>query len=733
MAVCEICKANPATIHLHLQYHNEVQDLNLCQECYAKLGNQMNPAMGGFIPSSSFGGFGAGQAGQGSLEDWLQGISGAPNSSQGKQAGPQTMTAGGQGGGGLLEELGRNLTASARAGKVDPVIGRDKEIARVIEILNRRNKNNPVLIGEPGVGKTAIAEGLALRVAESRVPRKLLNKQVYLLDVAGLVANTGIRGQFEERMKQLIAEVQQRKDVLLFIDEIHLLVGAGSAQGSMDAGNILKPALGRGELQVIGATTLKEYRQIEKDAALERRLQPVLVEEPTVEETQRILEGLREKYEQYHQVKFNDEVLKACAVLSHRYIQDRFLPDKAIDLMDEAGSKVNLREGTQTPSELEARVVAVRQQKDLATKEERYEQAAQLRDEEQRLIQQFKQQKDVTAATVTIADIEAIVEQKTGIPVGKLQKDEQAKMKDLEERLASKVVGQQPAVAKVARAIRRSRAGLKASHRPIGTFLFVGPTGVGKTELAKVLAEQLFGDRDALIRLDMSEYMEKHSVSKIIGSPPGYVGYEEAGQLTEQVRHKPYSIVLLDEIEKAHPDVQHIFLQILEDGRLTDGQGRTVSFKDTVIIMTSNAGAVDRKVAVGFGQSEKPVQNSSVLSSLHVYFKPEFLNRFDAIVEFDSLQAGDLVQIVSLMLQEVVDNLHERGVQITFTETAKAKLAELGYSPVFGARPLRRVIQEQVEDRIADVLLEHEDATELRVDVVDKVITVAQVELQKTV
>ncbi len=733
MAACEICKKNVATIHLHLQYNHEAQDLNLCQECYAKLSNQMSPHAGSPSSHTPFGGLSSQLGGFGSLEDWLQGISGSSaGMPQGQPVGPQTMTAGGQGGGGLLEELGRNLTAVARAGKIDPVIGRDKEIARVIEILNRRNKNNPVLIGEPGVGKTAIAEGFALRVVEGHVPRKLLNKQVYLLDVAGLVANTGIRGQFEERMKQLIAEVQQRSDVILFIDEIHLLVGAGSAQGSMDAGNILKPALARGDLQVIGATTLKEYRQIEKDAALERRLQPVRVNEPSVEETLRILVGLRDKYEQYHQVKFSDDALKACAALSHRYIQDRFLPDKAIDLMDEAGSKVNLRVGAQTPSELEARLIAVRQQKDVATKEERYEQAAQLRDEEQRLIRQFKEQKDAATPEVTIADIEAIVEQKTGIPVGKLQQEEQTKMKDLESRLASKVIGQQEAVTKVARAIRRSRAGLKASHRPIGTFLFVGPTGVGKTELAKVLAEELFGNRDALIRLDMSEYMEKHSVSKIIGSPPGYVGYDEAGQLTEQVRRKPYSIVLLDEIEKAHPDVQHIFLQILEDGRLTDSQGRVVSFKDTVIIMTSNAGAIDRKMAVGFGRGDEPMQTTSVLGSLNMYFKPEFLNRFDAIVEFGGLQPGDMVQIVSLMLQETVDNLRDQGVEITFTESAYAKLAELGYSPVFGARPLRRVIQDQVEDKIADVLLEHEGAQTLQVDTQDGQLIVSLLEAAKT-
>lgn len=608
---------------------------------------------------------------------------------------------------------------------IDPVIGRDKEIARVIEILNRRNKNNPVLIGEPGVGKTAIVEGLALKIAEGQVPEKLLNKEVYLLDVASLVANTGIRGQFEERMKRLIAELQERKNIILFIDEIHLLVGAGAAEGSMDAGNILKPALARGELQVVGATTLKEYRQIEKDAALERRFQPVIVHEPTVDEAIAILRGIQPKYEQFHHVRYTDEAIEACVKLAHRYIQDRFLPDKAIDLLDEAGSKANLRLGPTDEKQLQERLMQIAKEKDQAAKEENYELAAKLRDEELKLEKQLEQGVTQEHPVVDVADIERIIADKTGIPVGKLQADEKEKMKHLEDNLAKKVIGQAEAVKKVAKAIRRSRAGLKAKHRPVGSFLFVGPTGVGKTELAKTLAEELFGTKDSMIRLDMSEYMEKHSVSKLIGSPPGYVGFEEAGQLTEKVRRNPYSIILLDEIEKAHPDVQHIFLQILEDGRLTDSQGRTVSFKDTVIIATSNAGVTDKKITVGFEKQSGGA--SSILDSLSAYFKPEFLNRFDAIIEFKPLEKAHLLQIVDLMLDDVKTAMREQGIELKVTEAAKEKLAELGYHPAFGARPLRRVIQEHVEDNIADCLLDaNQPVHTIRVDVNDGAI-VAQI------
>ncbi|KLR72342.1 Clp protease ClpX, partial [Geobacillus sp. T6] len=548
------------------------------------------------------------------------------------------------------------------------------------------------------------------------VPEKLLNKEVYLLDVASLVANTGIRGQFEERMKRLIAELQERKNVILFIDEIHLLVGAGAAEGSMDAGNILKPALARGELQVVGATTLKEYRQIEKDAALERRFQPVIVHEPTVEEAIAILKGIQPKYEQFHHVRYTDEAIEACVKLSHRYIQDRFLPDKAIDLLDEAGSKANLRRGPTDEKQLQERLMQIAKEKEQAAKEENYELAAKLRDEELKLEKQLEQGVNQERPVVDAADIEQIIAEKTGIPVGKLQADEKEKMKHLEEHLAKKVIGQAEAVKKVAKAIRRSRAGLKAKHRPIGSFLFAGPTGVGKTELAKTLAEELFGTKDAMIRLDMSEYMEKHSVSKLIGSPPGYVGFEEAGQLTEKVRRNPYSIILLDEIEKAHPDVQHIFLQILEDGRLTDSQGRTVSFKDTVIIATSNAGVTDKKITVGFEKEGNG--QTSVLDSLGAYFKPEFLNRFDAIIEFKPLEKAHLLEIVDLMLADVKAVMREQGIELEVTEAAKEKLAELGYHPAFGARPLRRVIQEHVEDNIADCLLDADQPVRaIRIDV----------------
>ncbi|WJQ11509.1 AAA family ATPase [Geobacillus stearothermophilus] len=704
--LCQACQQREATVFVNLQWNGEKQQLHLCHECYEKQKQQLSIPMNfGFSPFS--------------FDDFFTSPFTAANAGM---SAPKTMAKRPQShGGGFLDQFGRNLTQMAKAGLIDPVIGRDKEIARVIEILNRRNKNNPVLIGEPGVGKTAIVEGLALKIAEGQVPEKLLNKDVYLLDVASLVANTGIRGQFEERMKRLIAELQERKNIILFIDEIHLLVGAGAAEGSMDAGNILKPALARGELQVVGATTLKEYRQIEKDAALERRFQPVIVHEPTVEEAIVILKGIQPKYEQFHHVRYTDEAIEACVKLSHRYIQDRFLPDKAIDLLDEAGSKANLRLGPTDEKQLQERLIQIAKEKEQAAKEENYELAAKLRDEELKLEKQLEQGVTQERPVVDAADIEQIIAEKTGIPVGKLQADEKEKMKHLEEHLAKKVIGQAEAVKKVAKAIRRSRAGLKAKHRPIGSFLFVGPTGVGKTELAKTLAEELFGTKDAMIRLDMSEYMEKHSVSKLIGSPPGYVGFEEAGQLTEKVRRNPYSIILLDEIEKAHPDVQHIFLQILEDGRLTDSQGRTVSFKDTVIIATSNAGVTDKKITVGFEKQSGGA--SSVLDSLNAYFKPEFLNRFDAIIEFKPLEKAHLLQIVDLMLAEVKTAMREQGIELEVTEAAKEKLAELGYHPAFGARPLRRAIQEQVEDNIADCLLDADQSVRaIRIDVKDNAI-----------
>ncbi|WP_338527606.1 ATP-dependent Clp protease ATP-binding subunit [Bacillus sp. MAG717A] len=688
---CQHCQVNEATIRLNMQVNSSRSQMVLCEDCYTSLMEQSKMKMGPQL----FGGssFFSQQAGH------------APNMEQSKQKG-------------LLDELGRNLTDGANAGLIDPVIGRDEEVARVIEILNRRNKNNPVLIGEPGVGKTAIAEGLALKIASGDVPNKLKNKQIYLLDVSSLVANTGVRGQFEERMKQLIKELQSRKNIILFVDEIHLLVGAGSAEGSMDAGNILKPALARGELQLVGATTLKEYRQIEKDAALERRFQPVIVDEPTPDEAIDILKGIQDKYEAYHGVTYSDEAIKACVQLSSRYIQDRHLPDKAIDLMDEAGSKANLSIDAASEDELTNRLAQIAAEKQAALKEEQYEKAAKLRDEEEAIEARLQNKTTDKEHIVTAEDIQAIVEQKTGIPVGKLQADEQTKMKEIDVRLKARVIGQEHAVDKVAKAVKRSRAGLKSKDRPTGSFLFVGPTGVGKTELSKTLAEELFGSRDAIIRLDMSEYMEKHSVSKLIGSPPGYVGHDEAGQLTEKVRRKPYSIILLDEIEKAHPDVQHMFLQIMEDGRLTDSQGRTVSFKDTVIIMTSNAGSADKTVKVGFqSDQEEAIEEQSLIDSLSSYFKPEFLNRFDSIIQFDSLDREDLVKIVDLLLNELSEQLKEQNLTIHVTNEAKEKIAELGYHPAFGARPLRRTIQEHVEDQMTEILLEEEHLSGFTVDV----------------
>ncbi|OLS36534.1 ATP-dependent Clp protease ATP-binding subunit [Alkalihalophilus pseudofirmus] len=722
---CQNCEQRQATVNVNMQFNSEKRQFKLCQTCY----QEIRTANG--IPS----GFGHGFSHM-PFDDLFKQLTNNHMNAAAHDPKPypphaESMNGGHKGGGGFLDQYGKNVTQAAKAGLIDPVIGRDTEIERVIEILNRRNKNNPVLIGEPGVGKTAIVEGLALKIVEGHVPSKLLNKEVILLDVASLVANTGIRGQFEERMNQLIAELKERKNVMLFIDEIHLLVGAGSAEGSMDAGNILKPALARGELQVVGATTLKEYREIEKDAALERRFQPVMVNEPSIEDAINILKGIQSKYEDYHQVSYTEDAIKACVNLSHRYIQDRFLPDKAIDLLDEAGSKLNLQAGAASHEEIEARLAEIHKEKEKALKEENYEAAAKLRDEEAKLEDKLNKleaklnKSEDKKASVDTAQIEAIIEKKTGIPVGKLQANDQEKMKNLADQLRGKVIGQEKAVEKVAKAVRRSRAGLKAKHRPIGSFLFVGPTGVGKTELTKSLAEQLFGTKEAMVRLDMSEYMEKHSVSKLIGSPPGYVGHDEAGQLTEKVRRNPYSIILLDEIEKAHPDVQHMFLQILEDGRLTDSQGRTVSFKDTVIIMTSNAGVGVKKKTVGFGASEA-VAETSVLDALSAYFKPEFLNRFDAIIEFNQLSKANLVQIVDLLLLDLEHTLSEQNITMLVTAPAKEKIAELGYHPAFGARPLRRVIQEQLEDQITDLLLDEEEVKAIAVDVWEDKIVVAK-------
>lgn len=634
----------------------------------------------------------------------------------------------GNGGKGLLGQFGVDLTEQARKGQIDPVIGRDKEISRVIEILNRRTKNNPVLIGEAGVGKTAVVEGLALKIANGDVPAKLQDRHVIRLDVVSLVQGTGIRGQFEQRMQQLIDELKQNKNIILFIDEIHEIVGAGNAEGGMDAGNVLKPALARGELQLVGATTSNEYRQIEKDSALARRLQPVMVEEPSVDETIKILKGLQPRYQDFHHVKYTEGAIEAAATLSNRYIQDRFLPDKAIDLLDEAGSRKNLTIATVDPETIKAKIADAEKQKQAALKQEDYEKAAFYRDQVTKLEDMAKKQSnlpDDEIPTVTEKDMEKIVEEKTNIPVGELKAQEQAQLKNLASDLEQHVIGQNEAVDKVARAIRRNRIGFNKTGRPIGSFLFVGPTGVGKTELAKQLAKELFGSEDAMIRFDMSEYMEKFSVSKLIGSPPGYVGYEEAGQLTEKVRRNPYSLILLDEIEKAHPDVMNMFLQILDDGRLTDSQGRTVSFKDTIIIMTSNAGSTDAEANVGFGATLSG-KTHSVLDQLGNYFKPEFLNRFDDIVEFKPLSKDDLLKIVSLMINDTNNNFKSQGLTIHVTDPVKEKLVTLGYNPSMGARPLRRVIQEQIEDRVADFYLDHPNAKELEARISNGEITVGE-------
>ena len=708
---CQQCKVNPATVNMSMQLNNEKIQLQVCHSCFEEIKQQMNP--NNFFQQG------------GNMQDhpFFQGNMGGQGQSQSRT---QTKQQNGNNDG-LLDELGSNVTNAARNGEIDPVIGRDSEVKRVIETLNRRNKNNPVLIGEPGVGKTAIAEGLALKIVEGDVPSKLMDKEVYILDVASLVANTGIRGQFEERMKQLVEEVKQNPDVILFIDELHLLVGAGTAESSqMDAGNILKPALARGELQMIGATTLKEYRQIEKDGALERRFQPITVKEPSAEETVQILQGIKDRYEAYHGVTYPDEVIEAFVTLSSRYIQDRFLPDKAIDLMDEVGARLNLIHAESDADSLEEQLEKIVAEKEAAAEKEDYEQAANLRYQEILLQKQLdkaknEDKKEAVSTVVSVGSVEEIVEEKTGIPVMKLQADEQENLKNFAEHLSAKVIGQDNAVDNIAKAIRRSRAGLKSKYRPIGSFLFVGPTGVGKTELSKVLAEELFGTRDALVRLDMSEYMEKHTVSKIIGSPPGYVGHEEAGQLTEKIRRNPYSIILLDEIEKAHPDVQNMFLQIMEDGHLTDSHGRTVSFKDTVIIMTSNAGTGYQPISVGFEKQNEAITNLEMLSD---YFKPEFLNRFDAIIRFNELEEKHLLEIVDLMLQELESTIENDKLQITVTDEAKEKLVKIGYEPRFGARPLRRVIQDEIENQLTDLILDEIDVENVTVDVEEDEIVV---------
>ena len=627
----------------------------------------------------------------------------------------------------LLDQFGRNLTKLAAEGKLDPVVGRETEIERIMQILSRRTKNNPVLIGEPGVGKTAVVEGLAQRITNADVPELLKGKQIYTLDLAALVAGSKYRGEFEERLKKVMKEITQRGDIILFIDEIHNLVGAGAAEGAIDAASILKPALARGELQTIGATTLDEYRKyLERDSALERRFQQIRVEQPSIEETVQILTGLRERYEQHHKIEITDEALRAAAELADRYIADRQLPDKAIDLVDEAASRMRIKSMTSPPvyRELEENIETTRREKETAIEDQEFEKAAALRDEERKLTEKKRELEEAWRAgegegprpAIGEEEIADIVSMWTGIPVFKLTEAETAKLMRMEDELHKRVIGQHAAVEVISKAIRRSRAGLKDPKRPTGSFIFLGPSGVGKTELARTLAEFLFGDEDSMTRNDMSEYMEKHAVSRLVGSPPGYVGYDEGGQLTEAVRRKPYCVLLLDEIEKAHPDVFNILLQILEDGRLTDSQGRTVDFRHAIVIMTSNIGAqeIARNTPLGFAVNEDETgityedMKGRIMSELKKVFRPEFLNRVDDVVVFHKLQKAEITTIVELLLRRIRGSLAERELQLELTEGAKDFLVEKGWDPAMGARPLRRAIQRYIEDPLADFVLRSE-------------------------
>ncbi|MDH3307530.1 MAG: ATP-dependent Clp protease ATP-binding subunit [Acidimicrobiia bacterium] len=640
--------------------------------------------------------------------------SGAPGASSGRggEASP--------GGSTILDQFGRNLTQAARDRSLDPVIGRQREIERVMQILSRRTKNNPVLIGEPGVGKTAIVEGLAQRIVANEVPETLTAKQLYTLDLGALVAGSRYRGDFEERLKKVLKEIRTRGDIILFIDEIHTLVGAGAAEGAIDAASILKPMLARGELQTIGATTLEEYRKyLEKDSALERRFQPVQVDEPSVKDTIQILEGLKDRYESHHQVRFTERALVNAANLADRYLSDRFLPDKAIDLIDEAGSRMRIQRKAASPAiaEIDAQIADVRSDKNEAVQAQQFERAAQLRDRERGLIAErsakeaeLREAGEEVDWVIDEEEIAEVLGQWTGIPVHRLTEEETARLVNMEAELHKRIIGQKDAISAVSRAIRRTRAGLKDPKRPAGSFIFLGPSGVGKTETAKALAEFLFGDETALIQLDMSEYMDKHTVSRLIGSPPGYVGYDEGGQLTEAVRRKPFSVVLFDEVEKAHPDVFNTLLQILEDGRLTDAQGRTVDFKNTVIIMTSNLGTRDlRKKMIGFAADSDEAtyekMKAKVSEELKRHFRPEFLNRIDEVIVFHELTLDEVKEIVDLMLVRVAEQLAAQGLDLVLSEAAKSYLATTGYDPELGARPLRRSIQRKLEDQLSENVL----------------------------
>ena len=655
---------------------------------------------------------------------------GNTGNTQKKQMNSQTPT---------LNQFGKDLTVEAITGKLDPIIGRENEIERMIQILSRRTKNNPCLLGEPGVGKTAVVEGLAEKIVEGNVPESLRDKRVVSLDISSMVAGAKYRGDFEERLKKCLQEMKKVGNVILFIDEIHTIVGAGAAEGAIDAANILKPSLARAEIQVIGATTLGEYHKyIEKDPALERRFQPVMVEEPTTSETILILEGIRDKYEAHHKVKITDEAIKAAVELSARYINDRYLPDKAIDIMDEAASKVKLASLT-APKEIkkmEAKIEELVKEKEDAINTQDFEQAAKLRDKEQKekaklekLKLSWEQDNQIAKTEVGEEEIAAVVSKWTGIPVSKISETETVRLKNLEAELHKRVIGKNDAITAFSKAVKRGKVGLKDPKRPIGSFIFLGPTGVGKTETCKALAECLFGDESSLIRVDMSEYMEKHTVSKLIGSPPGYVGYEEGGQLTEKVRKKPYSVILFDEIEKAHPDVFNILLQILEDGRLTDSQGRTVDFKNTVIIMTSNVGArnITEHKTIGFNGADDKKKNddkikSEVMSELKKEFRPEFLNRVDEIIVFKQLTEEEISQIVDIMIQNSLSRLSERNMKVTVEDNLKKNIAKKGYDPLYGARPLRRAIQNLVEDKLAEAILEGtvKEGARVKMDITEK-------------
>ncbi len=658
-------------------------------------------------------------------------LSGPSGRRQGQGAGAPGAAAGAGSGGGaegkksskLLDQFGRNLTKLAAEGKLDPCVGRETEIERIMQILSRRTKNNPVLIGEPGVGKTAVVEGLAQRITNADVPELLKNKQIYTLDLAALVAGSKYRGEFEERLKKVMKEITQRGDIILFIDELHNLVGAGAAEGAIDAASILKPALARGELQTIGATTLDEYRKyLERDSALERRFQQIRVEEPSIDQTVEILQGLRDRYEQHHKVQITDDALRAAAELADRYISDRFLPDKAIDLIDEAASRMRIKSMTSPPAnrELEEEIETTRREKESAIEAQEFEKAAALRDQERKLTNRKRELEEEWEAgesgdrpAIGEEEIAEIVSMWTGIPVFKLTEAETQKLMRMEEELHKRVIGQHPAIEVISKAIRRSRAGLKDPKRPTGSFIFLGPSGVGKTELARTLAEFLFGDEDAMVRIDMSEYMEKHAVSRLVGSPPGYIGYDEGGQLTEAVRRKPYCVLLLDEIEKAHPDVFNILLQILEDGRLTDAQGRTVDFRHAIVIMTSNIGAqeIARNTPLGFAVSDDETgityedMKNRIMGELKKAFRPEFLNRIDDVIVFHKLGKDEIRQIVELLLLRIRETMAERELQLELTDPAKEMLVEKGWDPAMGARPLRRAIQRYIEDPLADFVL----------------------------